>query len=543
MCGKTAVIATTALTLLLGCHPSPPSSSKYNADRVDRTPVDGGTFIEASIGDPTFLNPILATDSASGDINGQIYNGLVKYDKNIVLIGDLAERWDVTNEGKTITFRLRKGVRWHDGTPFTSADVLFTYQNLIDPHTRTPYSTDFQMIKTAEALDPTTFRVTYKQPFAPALESWGMGIIPKHIYEKGDINEHPANKKPIGTGPFVFNSWKTAEKIELRANPDYFEGRPHFDRYIYRIIPDLSVQFLLLRQGSLSMMTPTPDQYNGYQTFFLNYNKFKYPGPRYDYLAFNLKNPLFQDRRIREAIAHAINKQAIIEGVYQGLAVPATGPFPPQSWAFNQDVKDFSYDPGRAAQLLTEAGWKDVNSDGIRLKDGKPFVFTILTNQGNKVRESICQIIQDNLQKVGIKVDVRILEWSVFIQKYIDERNYEACVLGWNLSRDPDCYPIWHSSQVEKNQYNFVSYANPEVDRLLIEGRTTFDQAKRKAIYQRMHALIHDDVPYVFLVNPLSLPVVHKKILGVELAPLGLGWNFIKWFIPKPWQAHTTMAS
>lgn len=538
---KNLLLSVFSVFIFNSCQPQ--QNKVFDASKIDTTAVPGGTFIEASIGDATFLNPLLSSDSASNDINNQVFNGLIKYDKNIKIVGDLAESFEIKNGGKEILFHLRKNVKWHDGVPFTAEDVLFTYQKLIDPKTRTPFSSDYLMVKKAEILDPYTFRVSYDKPFSPALESWGMGMIPKHIFETGDINTHPANKKPIGTGPFKFESWATDEKIVLRANLDYFEGRPLLDRYVYRIIPDLSVQFLELRQGSLSTMTPSPDQYNGYEEFFTSYNKFKYPAFRYDYIAFNLKNDLFKDKRVRQALALALNKNEIIEGVYQGLAVPATGPFPPQSWAYNPNVVDFPYDIARAKALLAEAGWKDSDGDGVLDKDGKKFEFTLITNQGNKVRESIAQIAQNAFQKVGVKMEIRIIEWSVFIQKYVDTKNFDAVLLAWSLSRDPDPYPMWHSSQTENSQYNFISYKNPEVDQLLIEGRETFDPVVREKIYRKIHALIADDVPYLFLVNPMSLPVIHKKILGVEQAPAGLGWNFNHWYIPKAWQDHPTMAA
>lgn len=526
--------------LVAGCQMT--SQKKvYDPTTIDTTPVDGGTFVEASIGDATMLNPMLASDSASNDINGLVFNGLVKYDKNIKLIGELADRWKVENDGKQITFYLKKNVKWHDGEPFTSEDVLFTYEQLIATTTRTPFAADYLLVKKAETLGPYKFRVTYDEPFAPALESWGMGIIPKHIYKGRDINTHPSNRHPIGTGPYIFKEWVPNEKIVLVPNPDYFEGKPHFDRYVYRIIPDLSVQFLELRQGSLSTMAPTPNQYNAYDKFFTYYNKFKYPAFRYDYLAFNLRNPLFKDLRVRKAIAHAINKREIADGVYEGYATPATGPFPPQSWAYNPNIKDLPYDLNESRRLLAEAGWKDTDNDGMIDKNGKPFQFTVITNQGNKVRELIAQIIQSNLEKVGIKMEIRILEWSVFIHKYIDERVFEAAVLAWNLSRDPDATTIWHSKQSENRQYNFVSYKNSEVDRLLELGRRTYGIEKRAPIYHKIHELIAADLPYVFLIYPQSLPVVHKKIMGVEMAPAGLSWNFNNWFIPREWQEHDSL--
>jgi peptide/nickel transport system substrate-binding protein len=538
----TGVPLITFFLFTLGCQ-SKTITTTYDPSTVDITPVNGGYFIEPSIGDASFLNPLLATDSASGDINGQVFNGLVKYDKNIELIGDLAESWDVDNGGKKLTFRLRKNVRWHDGQPFTSADVQFTYEKLIDPTTRTPFGADYMIVSRVETPDNHTFVVYYDKPFAPALESWAMGVIPKHIFEGSDINTHPANREPIGTGPYVFSKWETDQVIELTANEDYFEGRPHFDRYIYRIIPDLSVQFLELRQGTWSMMGPTPDQFNGYDKFFVNYNKFTYPGHRYDYVALNLRNPLFKNLNVRTALAHAVDKEAILSGVYQGLAVPCTGPYPPSSWAWNPDVAGFAYDPSLAKTILEKEGWVDSNEDGIVDKDGKEFEFTLMTNQGNKVRESIAQIIQANFQEIGIKMNIRILEWSAFIHEYINPRKFEACLLGWNLSRDPDLFAIWHSSQIEQNQYNMVYYNNPIVDDLIIQGRTTFDRKKRKEIYFEVHERIAKDVPYLFLVTPLSLPVVHKKIMNVELAPAGLGWNFIEWYIPKEWQRNAQLAS
>lgn len=526
--------ALVAAVCLTSCRVA--GKNAWDRSKIDTSPVDGGTFVAASIGDATFLNPVLAADTASSDIDDLVYNGLVKYDKNIQLIGDLAESWTITDGGKAITFHLRKGVEWSDGQPFTSADVLFTYQVLVDSNTRTPFSSDYELVKTAEAPDPYTFRVTYKEPFAPALQSWGMGILPKHIWEKQDINEGPSNRHPIGTGPYKLKEWVPDEKIVLVANDKFFRGRPHIDRYVYRIIPDMSVQFLELRQGTLGMMTPTPDQYNGYPEFFVDYDKYHYPDFRYDYVAFNLENPLFRDKRVRQAISLAVNRKAIIDGVYQGLAVPATGPFPPTSWAYNKDVLPTPYDPARAKRLLADAGWKDSDGDGIIDKDGKPFAFTLVTNQGNKVRESMALVIQNSLAAIGIKMDVRVMEWSVFIDKYVEKKQFDAVLLAWSLARDPDCYQIWHSSQRGPKQYNFVGYVNPEVDKLLVEGRQTFDQAKRERIYHEIHRLIADDTPYVFLVVPESLVVVHKKIMGVEQAPAGIGWNFEKWWIPKAWQ-------
>ncbi|MCS7151359.1 MAG: peptide-binding protein [Endomicrobia bacterium] len=515
---------------------------------ISKTEDYGDIYIDTLLGEPTYLNPVLASDSASAAINSLVYNGLVKYDKDLSLIGDLAEKWSISKDGKEIVFYLRKDVRWHDGEKFTAYDVNFTYEKIIDPKVKTPYSSDFELITKCIVIDQYTIKFIYKEPYIPALESWGIGIIPKHIFDnsKYDFNSHPANKKPVGTGPYKFLKWVTDEKIELIANEDYFEGRPYIQKYVFRVIPDQSVQFLELLNESIDSMNLTPEQFYAYPEFFKNYNKFSYPSFSYTYLGFNLKHPLFKDKKVRQAIAHAINKQEIISGVLLGKGKPATGPFPPQSWAYNEDVKDYEYNLEKAKELLKQAGWKFNIEENILqqevLIDGKSknvnFEFTLITNQGNKIRQLVAEIIQQQLKKVGIKVNIQILEWSIFINNYIVPRNFDAVILGWSLSRDPDQYSIWHSSQREPGRYNFVNYVNPEVDKLLELGRKEYNFDNRKKIYKKIHKIIHRDIPYVFLYYPESMPVVHKRIKNVEVSKIGIGWNFIKWYIPKEEQKY-----
>ena len=491
----------------------------------------GDAYVDSSIGDASLLNPVLLSDSASNDIAGLVFNGLIKYDKDIQLVGDLAESWEVSRGGLLIVFHLRKGVRWHDGQPFTAEDVLFTYQKLKDPKVHTPYASDFDDVQSVIAPDPYTVRVTYRKAFAPGLASWGMGIVPKHIFEKGDFNAHPANRSPVGTGPYRFKEWKTDQYILLEANPDYFEGKPYLQRYVYRIIPDQAVQFLEMRNQTIDSISLSPDQYKAYDSIFDHHQRFRYPSFKYVYFGFNLKNELFKDLRVRQALALAIDRQSMVQGIVLGLGQPITGPFPITSWAYNAEVKPVPYDPDRARALLAECGWKPVPS-GQLMKDGKPFAFTLMTNQGNKVRELCAEVIQQQLKKVGIDVTVRIMEWSTLIHEYIDKKNFEALVMVWQLGRDPDNYAMWHSSQQKEGQYNFCGYVNPRVDRWLVEARETFDDAKRKALYHQIHAQIAADLPYIFLYCPDELVAIHKRIRGPEVAPLGLAWNFREWWVP-----------
>lgn len=505
-------------------------------------PDYGDTIVVGSIGEPRTLIPILASDSASGAICSLIYNGLVKYDRDLNLVGDLAKEWEVSEDGLEITFYLRKGVRWHDGEAFSARDVEFTYKSLIDPDVRTPYSGDFEMVKTLEVIDEHTLKILYKEPFSPGLSSWGMNIMPRHLLKGEDLNNTKFARSPVGTGPYKFKAWKTGERLELVSNHDYFEGRPYIDKYIYRVIPDQATLFLELRAEGVDYTSLTPLQFKR-QTesdfFKENFQRFHFPSFGYTYLGYNLKDTRFQDLRVRQAINYAIDKEEIIRGVLLGLGRVATGPFIPESWAYNKKVEYARYDPDKARMLLKEAGWQDKDGDGILEKDGAKFSFTIITNQGNEQRKMALEIIQRRLREVGIEAKIKIIEWSAFVSEFIDKRRFEAVLLGWSLSLDPDMYDIWHSSKTREGEFNFVGYSNSEVDRLLLEGRRTFDQEERARIYHRVHEILYEDQPYLFLYVPESLPIVHSRFKGIEAGVAGIGHNFIKWHVPKSEQRYT----
>jgi peptide/nickel transport system substrate-binding protein len=503
-------------------------------------------LIISSIGDASFLNPILAQDSASSDINGFIFNGLIKYNKDLNgFVGDLAESWKVeAGSEPVITFYLRKGVRWHDGKEFTADDVKFTYDKIMDEKTNTVRRSSYELVKKAEVLDRYIFRVTYKQPFSPGIDSWGMGIIPKHLLEKVDINTASFNRKPIGTGPFRFVEWESDEKITVDANPQYFEGRPGLDGIIYRIIPEpaLNEMEIFTRGVDYSGISPYEFKRMNEVPFLKVYSQ---PSLGYTYIGYNLKNPLFQDKRVRQALTYAINREEIVQYVLYGLGVVATGPFPNHLWYCNPNVKPIPFDPEKARQLLAEAGWKEKNKDGVLMRDGKPFRFTLITNSGNDTRRDVGVLVQRQLREIGMDVTLEFYEWSVFLKDFINVKHFDACILGWGLSVDPDAYEIWHSSQIEKG-FNFISYRNPEVDRLWEEGRREYNQEKRKQIYWRIHELMAEDQPYTFLFVPLGISILQNKFALLErdrmgkeaLHPIqmekaGLLYDLVKWHVPK----------
>jgi len=508
----------------------------------DGPPAFGDMIILGSIGDASSMIPNVTGDSASHEIGSFIYNGLVKYDKDYNIVGDLAESWEISPDELSITFHLHKGVKWHDGKEFTAEDAMFTYRFMIDPKTPTPYSGDFLLVKSAEVLDRYTFRVHYERPFAPALISWGMWILPKHLLQGKDVRQSPLNHHPVGTGPYLFRQWKTGEKIELEVNPDYFEGKPYVRKVLYRIIPDSATLFLELKSGGVDWSGLSPMQYRR-QTdnpeFRSNFRKYRYLANAYTYLGLNLKDPRFADKRVRQALAYAIDKEEIIRVVLLGLGVEATGPYKSDTWVYNPRVRRYSYDPERARSLLDEAGWKDKDGDGVLEKNGQPFRFTILTNQGNEERKMTAEIIQRRLAKIGIQVEIRIAEWASFINYFIKNRRFESVLLGWTTGQDPDLYDIWHSSKTLPDEFNFISYQNPEVDRLIEEGRHTFDKKRRKACYDRIQEILAEDSPYMFLYIPYSLPVIHARFKGIQEAPAGISYNFIRWYVPKDQQKYT----
>ena len=513
---------------------------------AEATKAFGDTLVEASIGNVSSLIPNITSDAPSHEVGDLMYSGLISLGKNLEVEPELAKSWSFSKDCLTLDFQLREGVRWHDGKPFTADDVVFTWEATMNPKTPSPYKSDFQDVEKVEKTGPLSVRVIYKRPYAKALVSWGVTILPKHLLESyvaaGKIKEAPQNwTAPVGTGPYKFKEMKSGEKIVFVANTDYYKGRPAISRIVYRVIPSQATIFLEVKAQGVDVANLTALQYRRqteYPAFVSAYNKYRYPGAGYTYFGFNLKDPRFSDRRVRQALAHAINKKELLEGVVLGLGREATGPFRPGFWANNPNVKGIGYDPKRAAELLAEAGWKR-NDKGMLAKDGKPFTFELLTNQGNDERKKVAEIIQASLRELGIGVDIRILEWASLLKEHIKKRSFQAIVLGWGTGSDPDQYVVWHSSQSGPDDLNHISYKNPEVDALLEAGRSSCVQADRTRFYHRLHEVLAEDQPLVFLYWRDALPVASNRIFGIKPGPAGIRWNQADWFVPKYLQRYT----
>lgn len=525
------------LSCLVSCT-QPKDTQKVDYDKA--YPVEsGGSLVEATRGEPSGLIPMIAGESAASAVAANIFNTLLKYDKNLDIEGDLAQSWEVSQDQKTITFKLKPGMKWADGQPLTSADALFTWKLVTDDNTRTPYGADYKLVERAEAPDPLTFRVTYTQPYAPAMDSWaGLQILPEHLLKGQDINTTAFRRNPVGSSYYQLKEWRNGERITLVRNPNATNGQARIDQLVTRFIPDEASQFLELMANNIDSMALNPIQYARIFPARPDLNQkiglYKELGNSYTYLGFNLKHKPFDDVRVRQAINYAIDKQELIDGVLLGLGEPVSSPYKPGTRWTNPKLKPYPYDTAKARALLQAAGYEDHDGDGILDKNGKPLSFEILTNQ-NKQREMSAVLIQRRLKEIGIDVSIRVLEWASFVGRYIKTGDFDVVLLGWGLSLDPDQYSIWHSSQQAPGQFNFIGYSNPRVDRLLEQGRLELDPDKRMAIYHEFAEILLADSPIVYLFAGYGLPAIHKRVKGIDdpAPPAGIGHNSYAWYIPS----------
>lgn len=462
-----------------------------------------------------------------------------------------------------IVFALRPGVRFHDGHEVTSADVRFTYETIIDPRSLSPRVPDFEPIKAVETPDRYTVRVVYKRLFQPGFESWGMGILPEHLLngerlaaEARAVGKDPKtfsvrdaafNRRPIGTGPFRFDEWRTDQFIRLGRFDHYWKGPPNFKEYLIRIIPDALTTELAFYAG-------TADAYaaQAHQVARLRDDPRFHAASRlalgYSFIGYNMRRPIFQDVRVRTALGMAIDVDEIIRYVLYGQGERATGPFPRQTDYNDPSVKPLPYDPEGAARLLAEAGWTR-NVAGILEKDGTPLAFTIITNAGNEERTAVMVIAQNAWRRLGVKVEALSLEWAVFINQRVDKGDFDAIVLGWSMGLDPDIYQIFHSSQAGRFQLNFVGYRSPKADELMGRIRQEYDAARQTAMARELHRIVFQDQPYTFLYVRRALSLMDGKIVRMVRRPDGspeylpftpdklgrLGSHFNEWVkTPRP---------
>jgi len=473
---------------------------------------------------PSRINPIIATDSGSSEIAGFIFNGLVKYDKDAKsIIGDLAESYHFENN-TTLIFKLREHVKWHDGSPFSAEDVVFTYDIIHSPSVISPYTSTFRMVKSVEAIDRYTVKVIYKEPYFKALETWMMGILPKHLLEdEKNMMSASFNLNPIGTGPYRLTKLEFSKNIELSAFDDYFEHRPNINKLSFHVISDPMTRFLMLKSHQIDIGNLEAMQVERQidDSFFDHFDKIEDISHSYTYLGFNLRLEKFKDKRVRRALSLAIDRQEMVDILFMGHGRICSGPFLPGGSAFNESVKPPTQNIKEAKRLLSEAGYSSED----------PLTFEIATSNSSSVRPYAAQIIQHQLAQVGVNVTLRIMEWQAFLNMVVFPRKFDTVLLGWSLSLTPDPYLLWHSDNDKAGAFNFIGYHDDTVDMLIEKMQTTVERESLSALWQEIFTEIVADDPYLFLYIPNSITVTDKSIKNIEPSINGIWHNYIEWKI------------
>ena len=438
-----------------------------------------------------------------------------------------AELLPTTEHNPTIIFDLRPDVRFHDGHEFDAYDVKFTYDAIMDPKNLSPRIADYEPIKAVEVIDPLKVKVTYKRLYSPAVGTWSMGILPEHLLNNDALKNEATqmgrdpdtfcqrdsrfNRQPIGCGPFVFREWKSDQYIALDRFEDYWEGAPHYQSYIFRIVPDLLTQEMEFYAGTIDSYGVQPHQVKRLQND-PRYQHFSGTAFGYTYIGYNLRRKPFDDPRVRRALGMAIDVNQIIDYVLYKQGEPITGPFVTQTHYYNKNIAPLSYDPEGAQALLRAAGWMR-NAEGWCEKDGQRLQFTLITNSGNDLRKAILAIAQDAWKRIGIDVQTDLLEWSVFIQERVNKLDFDALILGWQMGIEPDLYQIWHSSQTDPYELNFVGFNNQTADELIIKIRQEYDHDQQVAYCHQLHEIIAREQPYTFLYVGRWTAILDKRIV------------------------------
>lgn len=505
----------------------------------------GGQLIYGSLQEPNTLNPLLSDLLATAEVGSLVFNGLVQTNDKGEWVADLVaevplpQNGGVSADGLTVTYRLRPGVMWHDGTPFTSADVKFTWEFIVSRKANVVSRDGYDRIAAVDTPDPQTAVVRFKQYYAPYLTLFGT-ILPKHRFAGvEDVNKAAFNRAPVGTGPFKLKEWRVAEAIFLEANASYFQGRPNLDGIVYKIIPDSNIMLTQLKAGEVDIVSNVGFVHLDQVKAVGGVRTVVTPNMIWEHLDFNLDNALFQDARVRRAVALAIDRQALVTGVLKGAASPAAGDQSPQSWAYNPMVKAAGRDVNAARELLTEAGFKP-GADGVFTRDGRRLSFGLAVPAGNKVREAAAQALVQQLKEAGIEVTVRMVEVPAFFGDTLRTRRFEAAMYAWVAGLDPDNSSLWHSRNIPAagNGYqgqNYPGWRNPEVDALADQGARTVDIEARRRVYFRIQELIVQEVPVVPLYFRSNIDAVRDTVVNYKPNPTQVGnlWNAREWGLTK----------
>lgn len=524
-----------------------------NANYYDRNAQSGGRMIKAIATDLGNLNPITVNEATVSTFWGLANSSLAEYDleKPGVYQPLLAESWEESADHCTFRIKLRPGVLWHDFTdpvtgkewknvPVTAHDFKFYIDVVKNPDVdAAPLRGYLSGIKEVRIINDREFEVVWSEPYFLAKGvTLSLSPLPRHFYHayegpfdgKKFNDDNVRNRMIIGCGPYRMVSWERGKQIVFRRFEKYF-GRslgimPPIRTHVFRVIQHPSTRLQALISGDIDCNSLTPEQWlnnTGTKVFMDGtIKKFRYPSMSFSYIGLNQKNPLFSDRRVRVALSHLINRDRLLKDVYQDLATPVSGTFFSGSVAYDKNIKPYPFDPAKAKALLKEAGWSDTDGDGILDKDGKPFKFTLIFPGVNPSYTRMTPILKEDFAAAGIQLEVLALEWSVVIQR-MEGRNFDAVMAGWSTPLNSDPYQLWHSKNASAaGSSNFISFANPEADRLIEALHKTFDDDARTAIYHKFHKLLHEEQPYLFLFSQDNLVAISGRYQNLRIFPLGL---------------------
>lgn len=475
--------------------------------------ADSTRLVFAQGTDAETLDPHSITSSPNAIPIMALYDTLVKYDENLDIVPSLATSWSVSEDGLTMTFHLREGVKFQDGTPFNADAVVFNIERLLDPNTRVPLRTYISFVKSAKAVDEYTVELTLKYRHAPALARLTAPLnsmaSPTAVEKYGkDFSSHP-----VGTGPFKFVEWVKDDHILLAKNEDYWGNVPAIDELMIRVIPDDESRVLALESGQVDVTVRVPPL-DVPRLKSEGLNVIVAPDTRVMYIGMNNQYDMLKDKRVRQALNYAVNKEAIVQVLLQGYAHVMDSPLTPESFAY-KSLGEYTYDPAKAKQLLAEAGYPD------------GFELTLMTPHGRYLMDyRVSEAVQGYLAKVGITLKVKEMEWATYISTLLqplDKTPLQLFLLGWGpwiLDPDQMLYPLFSSSQWPPNGFATAFYKNDTVDELLKTGTSITDSAAREEAYGKAETIIWDEAPWIFMYQNQQVVATSAKVKGVRVLPI-----------------------
>jgi peptide/nickel transport system substrate-binding protein len=502
----------------------------------------GGHVVEGNFTDVRTFNSMLSSDTASNQVIGLMFDGLLNQKANGDLIGALAEDVPkITGDGTIYTFKLRSGLKWSDGQAITSDDVKFTYALAYDPQYKafaSPRRGDLsKYIKSIDTPDPQTVVITTTQVYAPFLASHGLyGILPKHVLGSLDakaLNSADFNSAPtVCNGAFKFVKWDKGSQVTMARNDSYWAGPAYLDQWIYKVLPDSVAVTNQLKTGEIDIGTVDPGQYDNLKTTD-SVAMTEFPVPTFTFYAYNL-NPatnagkLFQDKNVRQALLYALNRDQIVSAIYFGHGKVANSVEPPTSWAYKDKPKVvYNFDKSKAESLLDSGGWAK-GADGIRAKGGLKLKFTMITNAGNKQRESMLQVMQQSWKDIGVEATPSLIQFPQLVEQIVSIRTFDMFLVGFNWSNNPDEAPLYHSRNTAPGGFNGADFKNDQVDQILDQALSTLDKNKRKDLYSQFQDIMSDEVP-----SPVIL--FNTGIYGVSKRVQNTGFGTFNQFANRPW--------